>query len=568
MICQPNRIQEFLRSVLYSFEQKKVGEELWLFSSLFLIILIVLFYFVLSKQGSWDSLKAKFTAAFFFLFIIAALNIVHIPNYTRYSVHINESQHIAEAQLLAKDFTFWKSVDGTTIGPLPLYYLAVFKGLGLNIDFLTIKMLNLLVWLFIFLSVFMIFRLTHNHSSSLLYTLPLITTVFYFQDGNFVGYNGEVLTVLLLCISVYVIVILTKETKQRKSLLFLSGIILVIIPFSKFQAGPIAFVMGLYVMWLVITRGWDFKPVISGVALPLIILLGYLWYFNIVDDFWQSYILNNAYYAAKGEGLDSNKGLLFNLAKLILILFRGIETRMLVAISFVICLLLLAKSIMRYGWAASYCYVVSNKYLLFLLLFFFLSLFVIFVPGNAFLHYSIFIFVPLILLLGWVYHKLNSLYPSLFNAWAFIILFVMIPSINVSFGGHPAFDEITEQKLLDDNEIFDYLCSKANPDDRMAVWGWESDLFAKTGIIMGTRESQTQRQILSWKQQEYYLERYLNDLETNKPRFFVDSTEKNSHLLNYETHNFKNFPVIKTYIDDNYEFVAYDDGMRLYERIK
>ena len=146
-----------------------------------------------------------------------------------------------------------------------------------------------------------------------------------------------------------------------------------------------------------------------------------------------------------------------------------------------------------------------------------------------------------------------------------IVVLVLIPGTINIFNGNSIFSDLVMKQNLEENSIVQYLRDNGSANDRLALWGWESCIYSDTGLIMATRESQTQRQMFSVAQQDYYLNRYLEDISEVKPRFFLDTTKRNDWILNYEKHNFTNYPVLESFVDQNYHLVMKSDGMQLYE---
>ena len=83
-----------------------------------------------------------------------------------------------------------------------------------------------------------------------------MTIVFFFSDHDYLGYNGEPFTVLLITMALFLLYrIFSIDFQLSRLSEFALGIVLVAIPFSKFQGGPIAFAIGLYyVIYLLVNK--------------------------------------------------------------------------------------------------------------------------------------------------------------------------------------------------------------------------------------------------------------------------------------------------------------------------
>ncbi|HET6723294.1 MAG TPA: hypothetical protein VFH07_11110, partial [Chitinophagaceae bacterium] len=93
------------------------------------------------------------------------------------------------------------------------------------------------------------------------------------------------------------------------------------------------------------------------------------------------------------------------------------------------------------------------------------------------------------------------------------------------------------------------------PKDKMAIWGWGTELFEGTKYLMGTRDCASSFQIEEGPTQAHYLSRYLKDLQINKPKIFVETVSPFFFGFGDRSKSgFENFPLISNYIKTNYNF--------------
>jgi len=121
------------------------------------------------------------------------------------------------------------------------------------------------------------------------------------------------------------------------------------------------------------------------------------------------------------------------------------------------------------------------------------------------------------------------------------------------------------------SEVAKTISEYAQANERMAVWGWMNRYYVETGLIQGTRESHSLRQISKSKQQDYYLKRYVSDLLQNRPVVFVDAVGPKSFYFNERsTQGHEKFPIVRAVIEERYTLVAGIDGVRIYvlEKLK
>ncbi len=543
-----------------------IGEELWILISFSMLVILSLTVWFFNDTGK-DRKTGNWKSLIFFLLIFVVVFIGQIPNFARYAVHINESQHIAEARTLVNAPLFWKDVDGTTIGPIPIYALSVPGHFNIPIDYLTAKVLNVLLWFIIIVLLYKTIKIGSGINIARYSILPLAVFVTLFTNKDFVAYNGEVPTLVLVSLALWILFYLLKHGGKNGLLNILLGAILTLSPFSKIQIGPVAvFIGGFYLIWLIRKkkRVGSIIYLFTGVSVPIILLIVYLIHFDLWYDFKESYILNNLFYAGKGEGLSLNKGIILNFVKLIFVLFKSLELRLFFS-GFILLIIYAGFLFWHEKKISEWKNVLyGHPIKIYLIGYILISAFIIYLPGNVFIHYALFLIPPVLLIMSIVLQKIFRNDDSRVRRFFYLIIIVVGPALIIAFQGHPCFMELKHKSTVDKG-MANYLCAEKVRGDKLALWGWESSLYSDTGLEMATRESQTQRQILSWKQKDYYLKRYLKDIRKSRPRFFIDSTLKNNWIFDYDKHNFTKFPELNTYISDNYVFVLELDHMKLYE---
>ncbi|HET7536454.1 MAG TPA: hypothetical protein VFJ90_08375, partial [Candidatus Didemnitutus sp.] len=107
----------------------------------------------------------------------------------------------------------------------------------------------------------------------------------------------------------------------------------------------------------------------------------------------------------------------------------------------------------------------------------------------------------------------------------------------------------------------------AKPGERLAMWGWQPNLYVETGMAQGTRDAHTAFLIATGSLRDYYRARYLADFRHNQPGWFVDAVGpgrfcyQDRTLSGYET-----FPALAAIVQSDYTFVADVEGYRIYRR--
>jgi hypothetical protein len=92
----------------------------------------------------------------------------------------------------------------------------------------------------------------------------------------------------------------------------------------------------------------------------------------------------------------------------------------------------------------------------------------------------------------------------------------------------------------------------------MAIWGWAPGVYVSAGLPPATRDSITQHAITQGPVQQYYRDRFLEDLHANPPDLFIDAVVP-SEFANWTSWSadsgYQSFPELHRYIDANYDLV-------------
>jgi hypothetical protein len=100
---------------------------------------------------------------------------------------------------------------------------------------------------------------------------------------------------------------------------------------------------------------------------------------------------------------------------------------------------------------------------------------------------------------------------------------------------------------------------------KIAVWGWNTKLYMETNSIQATRDPHIFNQVYESKYNEFFLRRYLLDIEKNKPALFIDAVP--GFYFKDLKYRHENYSDIYLYINKNYEKIVTVDSIRIY-RIK
>ncbi|MCE6988945.1 hypothetical protein [Dyadobacter sp. CY323] len=474
-------------------------------------------------------------------------------------INPDESQMISHAITLFQDAVYWRSVDGTTIGPLDNYLLVLPKLLGFQLNYSSGRFMGLLCTagslLFLFFSIKNWFGA--NVARGLI-LVPLFLLAFT-QEIDFVHNSSEQLPIFLLAWNTWLLSRLSTSNRNFTRNAFLIGFVAGTIPFAKLQAVPQAFVIALAAFWfcyLHFRKNNEFRPILTliagGLSFPFCVLIWTLSnaVFNDLIDF---YILGNMVYA-EGATLPqipsqfikilalSSDFQLFTLTIVIAILagiyfhFKNPDKR-------------------REGMEIRF----------FILMLVLSSIYAITKSGNDFIHYLNFCIIPLTLLAASATARLGK--------WASVFPLVLL----CWFVGNDAFSYAREGMLnkfnsvnartLGESPVVTELKKYSKKGDYMTVWGWQCVYYVEAQLAQGTSENHTERSIFNHPMRETYRRKFLSDLNRTKPAFILDAVGKNSvWVQNKETQGISSYPELFQYVQMHYKLAGDFDDTRLYVR--
>ncbi|MCU0372451.1 MAG: hypothetical protein MUE56_04325 [Ignavibacteria bacterium] len=401
------------------------------------------------------------------------------------------------------------------------------------------------------------------------------------------AYNSEHVPMLLITVA-YFLFFKTQyfsfNDKTKKSVVlyyFLYGIVVGLLPFAKLQAVAFSFsfFIGMFFINLFSKENVTIKNIvlIAGVMLPVLILISYLFLFNLTSAFWNYYILNNLDYGSDG---------LYTYSKSWLIMKKGENAETWIEKIFVVPELIQTTkdTILYFGsllFISSTGMIImlknrrivsaKNKYVfLFLLFNFIMGYFSVIVTGNIFLHYLILLVVPLLFLAGFLLNLIIDVYRMYSDKISvylkyYVLLTVLLPSIIFAIDGNSYIREYIKLHPRENkSDIGELLKKYSQPGDKLAVWGFLNNIYIEAGLIQGTREPFSVYQISEGKRQNYFIEKYCEDIILHKPDLFVDAVGKNSVFYYDYKYRFENYPVIKELINRNYNLIDTIEDTRIF----
>ncbi|WP_221389750.1 hypothetical protein [Dyadobacter sp. NIV53] len=473
-------------------------------------------------------------------------------------LNADESQMLSQGMTLFHDPVYWRSVDGTTGGPLGSYFLiipALFRGV---FDYTTAHSGALILVFVALISFYFALRNWFGKVVAMACLYPLLVFFAFTQQSDFVHYSSEHLPVALMGIITYILSVIYKSKSGIILFPILLGSLTALLPFGKLQTLPMVFILVLWSFYIFWERRKLFNEglwFIAGGLGTLAILAILMVAGNVFQDFLTFYIQGNLQYGGDISWWDN---ILVLPANLLLA-----PTVILFLIPQIVLVLFVLFSTSRQNQFKAGLFIFPLLWVLFTLL-------AISRTGSGYLHYWLFALIPIALFFANYLVRFQTKVNHIFGFCIFTLLCCVVFKTNnvlhnVSLNQYVSNSKVNRELPFTDvaKEILKY----GNRGDYLAVWGWNCQFYVETQMLQGIAENHSIRSIYKHPMQNRYLSRYVSDLKTNKPIVIVDAVGKNSlWVQDKPTQGVDNYPVLAEFINHHYALVAYVDDTRLYVR--
>jgi hypothetical protein len=545
-------MSDFLRELGYS------PVRYWLLAS---GTFLLWFASALLPWNSSEKSLARFNRpAIFGALLLATLFAWRWPAIFHYKpVNPDEAQFLAGALTTIARGTIWW-IDPTTSGPLVVLPLTLPGLMGLPVDFTNGRLVALLLEFGSVFLGYLTLRHVHGDQKSRLLIMPLACFMIFLWFWDFVPYCSELSPLFLSSLATWLCFTAFQPDGRVGSRLRLAlgGFILGIIPFSKFQVLPLGAATGLStVIWIFCQPALNRKNCLrdllclgGGTVLGFGLMLASLRVSGHWDDVYQSYVVHNLHYTQARGLVWSESGYLLNYLTNLSWGFFPFHYGMLA-------LLLVAQfGLRRANWRP----VAFGGLLL-------ISAYIaVLVPGRLYPHYLLFLSFPLTLAVGLQFGYLLTQQTQRVHA-ALIGLLLCLGSAGQLVDR--VRDDNSLHKLIRGENPRDPLVRLINRmktnGDTLAVWGWRPELYVETQLPQATREALTEAQLSDHPQRDYFRARFLADLRSSQPAYFVDSIGPDDYLLTDRTRQcHETFPALGEYIAAEYSPLETTVSFRLY----
>ncbi|HEY8993866.1 MAG TPA: hypothetical protein VIM71_04225, partial [Lacunisphaera sp.] len=473
----------------------------------------------------------------------------------------DESQLIAGAITLTHDPVFWRSVDGTTSGPLNFYALLPLHWLGLPLDYFSARLTGLfLIWGALWLCHRTLIRL-FDETAAWLGVLPFLIFFSTVTNNDLIHYSSEHPSLLLTAGAVALLAGRKPGDMIRLAgASFLAGCL----PLGKLQTAPLFLVLLGWALWQSRSNaGWGswLRRSIVAVLMAMLPLAGIM---IMVSSAGQTeaavhrYFLTNLHYVDNAPSMAESLREFDRAAK-------G-ESMLFPVLTPVVALLLVSVLINVIQRRKPPTLLVVGGWLTFA------ATVAILTPRRGFLHYILLLPIPLTVLLGsaiggwWV--QLSS---SRLRWWCALGL--------AGLGGILPLTLRSLQRTPDTMGNFAYewrhprtsasvvVKALTGPQDSLAIWGWANRLYVETGLPQATRDAHSVWSIVPGSQRDYHRSVYLADMRRHQPAVFVDAVGPGAFTFDDRAaQGHEIFPELDEYIRLNYVFVRDLGEARIYAR--
>jgi hypothetical protein len=522
----------------------------WNYYILFLtsaILLSVLFaYFFIVKKPDKPFLFYCITISFVVFF--------RLPTLVMYSYDPDESQFITAINALLNDSRYWQSADMYTSGPLNIMPLVLLYKTGIPLNYFTLRLIMIVC--IQLPTIFLLYKtccVIADKQKAALALFPVMLFYAFMNNQELISFNSEQIPNLL---TAFAVLLLVKNYYRNEKNELLTGIVLGSMLFTKLQYAPVGFFLGLTSLTILYLRKRKLQGyllLITGVFIPILLTGIYLLVSDSWSEFYISYILVNL--VISKTGLTGGEPFPYNLLNLPLFIYKSPEFAFLI----LLCSLLLLAFFARYFYSGRN-FSVSYKTILFGAVYFIISCWCIVQNGNKFLHYIYLLVVPCSLLIFW---SIRYLYTTPHFATVCIAFSIFFTGVKIFKNRYFIYD-ILETKITPLTPLSAYINSIDRPNEKIAVWGWNTSVYVETENIQATRDPHTYNQIAETPYRSYFEERYADDLKKNKPEIIIDGVP--DLFFKDTTDRINHYPLISNYIYAHYTLTDTIGNNRIYIR--
>ncbi len=468
----------------------------------------------------------------------------------------DESTWIASAlTVLQSSEKWWTLFNYSDSRPLTVLPLVAAGLLGIKQGYLMAKLIGVLFWAGSVFFLFKAFSVYIKPNKALWYILPLALYFGTTWNPGFVSYNSEHFCIFLLTLGLWLYCKLEKTGHLNAWETCLLGFSLGLLPFAKFQAIPLGLVTaGFALGFFIYQRQWRYVALLTaGGIFPTLLVNIFYFLHNDINSFWQDYFWNLFFYSYTTTFSKVPLSERFNLGRGLHFIFYSKH----VALYFLGQFTLIVGGLMSLIMFSRKQTNTPFRLITFGFLYLLAAIYAILQSGNMFMHYLLFLVVPL-LFLTFVVVEFLSTNPTFGVRW--LLLFAGLQSIANLLSYQHIYHRQPE------SSITEALQKHQQKGDKLVLWGWADRFFLSTGMPQGIRTAHTFNAYLPGPHQPYRLQQVIKDMEDNRPALFVDIAVQHLSSQCDTTYRHYRFPALKTYISQHYQLVQTVDSVLIYRR--
>ena len=453
--------------------------------------------------------------------------------------------------------------DGDTSGLLNAIFLTWPNIFNIDITYLSIRLSAILS---ITIILFFTFKLIHQNLGKKLSFVIFIPLLLFFsltKDPDFLHYTNELITTLLIVISLYLIFKEKKITKPDKA--FFISFTLGSVLFAKMQFFPVA---AIIVFVLILRQFFVIKDLKNSIILcvgflsPTILMsLYYSFNNNLIDLFYN--VIHYPLSDLIARNIETEK-VLVDTNSLMAISksnkFKKLIDHMLLNSVFHLTyfyfftFLIFVSRIQKLNLAMRY----INFNLILISLSIILTLIIALGTGSVHRHYLI-VLLPMIPIFISIFIKCYQLENYFFKEIKnYIFVFFAIFTISLIFENSKFYSKkFIHAKFLDNNinfyspKILDYL--SLDKDDKIVVWGWKPEIYLLSNLSPASRDTVNQKQIDFKSNKNYFRKRFIEDFKKNNPALVMDYVKSKGYMFTVEKYGANSFSELKNILTEKYK---------------
>lgn len=524
-------------------------------------------------QADASVTRRRLNAGLFAAGVILALAAFRWPVWF-FPQHLNpdEAQIVAGAITLDQFPVYWKYVDGTTHGPVCEYLLLAAHWLGAPLGYGTARIIATLLQAGALLAVWGTLRHFASERVARTGVLPGLAFWAFVSWDDFVHYATELPGVLLLAVAGWLgASVLRARPAQPRHFAYaiLAGLCLGTVPFAKLQSVPQAVATALIVLGvlavgrrdLTAKQRWRLGGVfVAGGLAPAAVVAGFVALYGLGEHFRVSYIQSALEYVGHSERSFAEmplRFLHFSSTEPAFALFFWVS----LAFALIYVRSTLRDRMLHLATAAAWLLAVVAYYS-------------VLRPAREVAHYLHLLVIPMTTLAGLTLAAAVTESATEQTRWrrtqpwlVFALLTVGLQCYPRLLRSHRFAGHFQEYRIEPVSAAARFIRAHAQPDDTIAMWGWEPHLLVETGLPHGTREAHSANQIMQWPLQHYYRTRYLWDMERRQPAWFVDVVGPGSFAFQdrpKQAHGA--MPDLAAYVNAHYQLLGEIGHRRIYRR--